>query len=408
MNGVEKKTIRCTLKHAKKQTLSNMKLPSLQRLSQKIGKPVSVFDLETTGLLDDDLIGITEMAWLTVHPNGDIQQGQHLIDPECLISEKAAQVSGIRADMVVGQKTFDQLWPMVAPIFSGHALFGFNSNTFDVLVMHRQLERYQIKANAEGWAAYDVRVAHQIATKSGQRGTLSVVAEQWGIGLEEKMHRAGADVRVTAILLDAILEEYGFSTLRDRRIRFGMQTPALLEATGSSLENSRAERIVMPPKNEQKDILSWVMTEVGLNGYQAMSALSNQIGVGQAALEELVETAIDTGGINFELLAHESTQSWLAKGKRLEEILRHVYPSEEKRGKLIYPFQILEIQLKREGEVGVCLDYIQLRVAFKRLGVEYQTRRKLLEEETRSAEQNPATWSPQIKVKPPRPRGFSG
>jgi DNA polymerase III epsilon subunit-like protein len=380
----------------------NIKLPTLKRLSEKIGRPISIFDLETTGFLDDDLSGITEIAWLTVFPSGEIKKTQKFINPECHISEGAAKVSGITESMVENANNFEIEWQEISKICHGHALFGFNSNHFDVPFLQRQIDRYNTENAPEIWTAYDVRVIHQVATKAGQRGTLGAIAKQWGIEIEEDLHRAGADVKITAMLLDAILEEHGFSVLRDRRIRFGVNTPCIMGENFAVMSDG-VEKIVMPPKNKQKDLLNWVVTEVGINGYRPISQWSQQMGVNTASLEELIETAVDTGVIDYESVKHEATQRWLFKNNRLQNLLKTVYPSEEKIGKLIYPFQMLDVQLRSEGEAGIVLDYVQLRVAFKALGIDYQTRRKLLEEQAAPQIQETA---PVIK-KSNRPMSFS-
>lgn len=378
--------------------------PQIAYLAQKAGKPVSIFDLETTGLLSSEELGITEIAILTVYPTGEVKKFQSLVQPDYDVPREVAAINGIDDELLLDQPNFPQVWEGLQEIFEDHLIFGFNSNKFDIKVLDIQLERYLIKP-LENLKSYDVRSWHQIATKMGPKGRLVDVGAHWGVEIPEKLHRASADVELTAGIMEALLAEHGFTPLRDSRIKLNMDMPYPLPA----IQRNSGVNVQSDIKTKSAaDILSWVSTEMSLNGYRPLSEWASRLQLDKKQLEDLVETAIDTKLLKAEDFAHEPTQLWLKNNQRLENTLLHVFPSEEDNGKLHFPFQALASQQMKERPYNIILDYVQLRVAMDRLNKPYVTRRGVLENfsqrEGPSIDNTSLDLFDALTVKKPRPR----
>lgn len=393
--------------------------PQLTLLSKRIGRPISIFDLETTGLLDAEELGITEIAILTVYPDGNVNRFQTLIQPDYDIPARVTAITGITDSMVIEKPNFPEVWGSIKECFENNAIFGFNSNRFDIQVLQSQLLRYGIKP-LDNVRSYDVRIWHHITTpnhrnaEKGLKGSLGEVSVHWNIPVPKELHRAGADVEVTTDIMEALLLEHGISPLRDTRLHFNKNTPNILP--NISIKTTAIEAILMEKRVPASEIFAWVISDIRINGYSPVSKWAEELGLKTTHLEELLETSIDTKSLNAKDFRHEPTQNWLKLNKRLENILTYIYPSEADKGKLHYPHQELIMQLTNEDSKkskDVIIDFIQLRIAMIDLKVPYVTRRNLLEEDfntsthtntTPSSIQNPLNFGMAKPKKPQRPR----
>jgi DNA polymerase III epsilon subunit-like protein len=364
--------------------------PHLTLLARRINRPISVFDLETTGLLNAEELGVAELALLTIYPTGEVERFQTLVQPDYDMPDDVAKLTGIQDHMLVDQPNFPVMWKQVRSAFENHAIFGFNSNRFDIQVLERQFERYGIQP-PEVWRSYDVRTWHHTTTanhlnaEKGLRGNLSKIAVQWNVPIPDKLHRAAADVEVTAGIMEALLSEHGVSPLRDIRLRLnGKNTPDLIPPV--EVATSEVEALLLEQRRPASEILSWVTAEMRINGYRPLSDWAEKLSLSTAHLEELMETSIDTKGLNAQDFRHEPTQRWIQKNNRLARLLTQVYPNTHDVGKLHYPHQALCTQLIQEQAKDVILDFVQLRVAMIDLKQPYVTRRNLLETEFSEAE----------------------
>jgi DNA polymerase III epsilon subunit-like protein len=350
--------------------------PYLHLLAQKAGRPITIFDFETTGLLQDEDLGITEVGLLTIRTDGTVERWSSLVNPEYDIPEHVQQLTGINNQMVQSAPTWTEVWKRVEEAFTNHAMFGFNSNRFDVLVLMRQFQRYDMP-DIEG-RFYDVRVWHQILTQAGLKGKLIDVAKEWNVDIPLNLHRAPADVEVTARIMNKMLEERGNKELKDPRIKYCQSTPALIKPEPP--KHSAASGYLLEQRRSASDLFAWLTTEMGLNGYKPLIEWAEKLDISAQHLEELMETAIDTKSLNANDFRHEPTQKWLQAKKRLPKLVEQVYPSLQDKGKLHYPFQALNMQLAQEKPKNVILDFIQLRIAMIDLKQPYVTRRGLLEQ----------------------------
>ncbi|MFD1392194.1 3'-5' exonuclease [Lacticaseibacillus jixianensis] len=67
-----------------------------------------------------------------------------LIDPEAPFEPQNVRIHGITAAQVVGQPTFPAVWPHIQSFFTPTQLVTAHNSPFDVSVLRRTLERYEI------------------------------------------------------------------------------------------------------------------------------------------------------------------------------------------------------------------------------------------------------------------------
>lgn len=177
----------------------------IQRLSQQIKKPIAIFDLETTGLLHDPIVGIVELAILTITEN-TIIPFQTLINPGIAIPSAVSRIHGIYDSDVAQHAAFEQHIGQIQTMLNQHVITGFNSKSFDIKVIQHNLVRYNA-AHIEPNHHLDVR---QLWVKqSGSRsGKLAELASLYQVEIGEQ-HRAMGDVLTTARLLEAMIWQHG-------------------------------------------------------------------------------------------------------------------------------------------------------------------------------------------------------
>ena len=103
-------------------------------MNLQLEKPLCVFDLETTGL-DISKDRIVQIAILKVHPDGQKEELNLLINPEMNISDSNAEIHGITNEMVKDAPTFKQAAKEIAEFIGESDMAGYNSNKFDIPVL---------------------------------------------------------------------------------------------------------------------------------------------------------------------------------------------------------------------------------------------------------------------------------
>jgi DNA polymerase III epsilon subunit-like protein len=190
--------------------------PFLSFLAEKVFcKPVTVYDVETASFLGTPNFGITEVAMVHIIPGKGIYTMTTLCDPCNPISKAASEVTSITNDMVKGAPRWEDLG---GPLFhhltrEGHIFIGFNNFTFD--------RRCIVEANKRrGFDGLTPSEEQELDTFKaatmfmGKPPKLGVVAAALGIVPEGRLHRALADVIITAGVADKLGQEYGLSSLK--------------------------------------------------------------------------------------------------------------------------------------------------------------------------------------------------
>jgi len=169
-------------------------------------RPLVIFDLETTGL---DLVKdrIIQISYIKVHPNGQEERGDELINPEKSIDPIITQLTGISNDDVKNKPTFKQLAQKLADKFSGSDFAGFNSNHFDIPLLAEEFLRAGINFDFSRCRLID---AQTIFHKMERRNLAAAYKFYCGRNMEDdfEAHRADQDTEATYRVLMGELDKY--------------------------------------------------------------------------------------------------------------------------------------------------------------------------------------------------------
>ena len=166
-------------------------------------KPLIFFDLETTGLniMTDRII---EIAYLKVFPNGDEESRKMRINPEMPIPAESTEIHHITDDDVRNCPTFRQVAQMLANVFKGCDIAGYNSNTFDVPFLAEEF----LRADADFDFANSRFIDVQVVFHKMEKRTLEAAYRFYCNAELTDAHSADSDTKATYEVLKAQLDRY--------------------------------------------------------------------------------------------------------------------------------------------------------------------------------------------------------
>lgn len=171
----------------------------------RLGKPLCVFDLETTGLR----IGvdrIVEIAVLKVFPDGHVEEFYSRVNPEMPIPAEASAVHGIYDADVALEPTFKALAPKINEFIGNSDLCGFNSNKFDIPVLVEEFLRVGVDFDIRKGKRRLIDVQN-IFHKMEPRTLVAAVGLYLGRSFDTA-HSALEDSRATLEVLKAQIRRY--------------------------------------------------------------------------------------------------------------------------------------------------------------------------------------------------------
>jgi len=319
-------------------TLS-IELPQVVSLAQALGKPICGYDLETTTFRGRSNFAIMEVFALVVRPDAPhLKSFGGLVDPERAVDLTVQELTGVRPAMLKGQPTWGERY---ASLFQKAAagncwLAGYNNKTFDNHALKDMGERYGLPI-AEIALSFDVRQLYLgLSAKKDRSGKLGEVAQELGVARPSQLHRAQADVVLTMLILERLLDLYG--------------QPAVCA-------------LVLPKPPKAKDRLS----AAALARYCKQKRGVTVQGLAQAFKqpERLVSfemaKALDERLVDPDVLRDPQAQGWL------QQALEQATPSLLTAGMRLKPlFEQLSLQ-----KPPASVDYLQLRVALMQRGVRW-------------------------------------
>lgn len=302
-------------------------------LVRRLKRPLTVYDLEGTGFRCPTF-GITEVAALTILPDGRAMLYGGLVNPEFPITAKARQLTGITDKMVANQETWGVRYARhFDKISREHVMCGFNNSTFDDHAVIDQNKRYGLTTPRFN-AVVDVRRLHQKASADkSQGGKLVELAAAYGVQPHGDAHRATADVIMTAELLEAILKKYG--------------EDAFMELLNGTASRNKAR------EGKGADLVGDIVAHIQVRGFTSLEVIAASLNVAVKDLEFPVCRAIDSALVDAFQFAHASTRTWL----------KSALPAYfERKGTFDGKMKPLLDALSENPPAGTQLNYIQLRI----------------------------------------------
>lgn len=192
------------------------KLLSLER-------PLIVFDLETDGLTN---CRIVEIGYMQFRPDGSIEEGETLVDPQRPIPPEVTAKNHITDAMVAGKPTWFQLAKRVAARFAD-CDFGGKNIRFDLGVLAEEMERVKVPWSYSGARILDADALERLGEP---RDLTSLYKRRCGRDLDGA-HRALADVRATVEVLEAQLALFD-KLPRNLQLLHEQSWPGFVDAEG--------------------------------------------------------------------------------------------------------------------------------------------------------------------------------
>ena len=173
------------------------------KLPLDLDRPITFFDLETTGLsLSKDRI--VELAVIRMSPQGDVMERVRRYNPGIPIPPEAASIHGITDDVVADELPFRSTAKSLAQLLEPCDLAGFNIRRFDLPILLAEFRR--------AGAPFDVKDRRLIDMKMifhrEEPRDLSAAARFYLGRDHEDAHTALGDIRTTAAVLTAQLGRY--------------------------------------------------------------------------------------------------------------------------------------------------------------------------------------------------------
>ncbi len=168
-------------------------------------RPLTLFDVETTGTLRTDRI--VQIAVTVHYPDKDPVAWSTLVNPGMPIPAESSAVHGITDEMVLGAPFFSQLAPRLAATAMTGCDFAGQRVTYDLRTFRAECKRVGVVWDweADGALVIDTLRIRQIARPAD---LATLYAEATGLTLDDA-HDAGADVRATEAVLAWQVREHG-------------------------------------------------------------------------------------------------------------------------------------------------------------------------------------------------------
>lgn len=164
-------------------------------------RPLVDLDLETTGIFPNR-DRIVQVGLIKFYPNGEVTEWETLVNPGLAIDPEASAVHKISDDMVRDAPTFCEIAPVLFKGLEDCDFLGYNLKTFDIPFLQHEFARCNLVLKEP--RVIDVFKLYQ---RVSPRNLTAAVKEFLGETFETA-HNALSDVRMTARVLEAMLERH--------------------------------------------------------------------------------------------------------------------------------------------------------------------------------------------------------
>jgi len=171
-------------------------------MNLKIGKPLIVFDIETTGLTDP--IRIVQLGTIKYLPGGKREEKVRFFNPQRPIEPEATALHGITDERAAKEKPFSTYAKSMAEYFAGCDLCGFNLWKYDYKILKEEFARAGVAPDFSQSRLIDVMAIYH---HFHPRNLVAAFKEYCG-GVLGRAHEALTDAKATAEILFAQIERH--------------------------------------------------------------------------------------------------------------------------------------------------------------------------------------------------------
>jgi DNA polymerase-3 subunit epsilon len=164
-------------------------------------KPIIFFDLETTGV-NVETDRIVQIALMIVKPDGTKEFKSRYINPEIPIPKEASDVHHITDETVKDAPIFKRVAKGLFQIFEGCNVAGYNSDAFDIPLLHKEFERCGIEWDVSKVQRVDVFKLYKLMHPND----LSSVYHRLTGNILTNAHNAEDDINATFEVFNKLVE----------------------------------------------------------------------------------------------------------------------------------------------------------------------------------------------------------
>lgn len=180
-------------------------------LYELLGRPVVLYDLETSGL-DPQGNRVIELAAIRWDKQGRLPF-ESLLNPGVQLSSEITKLTGITQEQVDAAPPAAEVWAQFRDFLNGVSLLVAHNAPFDLSFLAAELQRNGLPSKSADFICTNaVAVMTGTGIKRPNRGgymqlgtKLPEVAEALGLTLEGA-HRAGADIAMTEMVLPHLIQ----------------------------------------------------------------------------------------------------------------------------------------------------------------------------------------------------------
>jgi DNA polymerase-3 subunit epsilon len=224
----------------------------------KPNKKLVAFDLETTGLGENDKI--VQIGLIIIEPNGERTEKQRYINPQMPIPLEATAVHGITDEMVANEPTFAQLAKGLFSFFKDADILGHNSDNFDIPFLSKEFAKCGIEFPPADANLIDTLKFERLLNPND---LASLYLRRTGQTLEGA-HDAMNDIRATVAIFEAqntdgkTAEEIDLLCQGEKK-RFDVAGKFYIDANGDVCWNFGQH--FGKPISTDKSYLNWFLTK---------------------------------------------------------------------------------------------------------------------------------------------------
>jgi len=167
-------------------------------------RPLVFFDLETTGL-DIQNDRIVQFAFIKVHPEGEEEEWEELVNPGIPIPKEVSKIHGITDRTVQDKPKFGHFASVILDYLKDCDLAGYNAIRFDVPFLQNEMIRCGNPLNLDKIRIVDP----QIIFHKKEPRDLSGAFRFYCHAEMQDAHDALADIRATLRVFKAQISHYG-------------------------------------------------------------------------------------------------------------------------------------------------------------------------------------------------------